>query len=371
MTTVIILLIVLFLAYSNGANDNFKGVATLFGSGTIDYKKALSWATVTTFLGAMLSIFLAEKLLKNFSGKGLIPDELLTNPSFAGAVALGAACTVFLATKIGMPISTTHALTGALAGSGIIAAGSKFNFVKLSEKFFFPLVFSPLLAVILAFLSYLVFTYYRKKLKVDKTSCVCATREKKVAFQMNTDLTINENTRIEIKSGHLDHCNNDYAGKLFGFSAQWLLNTLHFISAGIVSFSRGLNDTPKIAGILLLVSSINGGFTLTSIAIVMAIGGLFNAKKVANTMSNKITVMNDGQGFTANLSTALLVSTASIHGLPVSTTHVSVGSILGIGIANKNGNWKVIREVLLSWVLTLPVAAITAGIFYLLLNQIL
>ncbi|MFT6717480.1 MAG: PiT family inorganic phosphate transporter [Saprospiraceae bacterium] len=371
MTSAIILIIVLFLAYSNGANDNFKGVATLFGSGTINYKKALTWGTITTFSGAILSVFLAEKLLKNFSGKGLIPDELLTNPSFAGAVALGAACTVFLATKIGMPISTTHSLTGALAGSGIIAAGSSFNFMMLGEKFFVPLIMSPLLALVIALLSYVVFRFFRKKMKVEKTSCVCAIRENEVALQRTSNEISDSKSKLRIRTGHNNDCDAAYNGKIIGMSAQWLLNTLHYISAGVVSFSRGLNDTPKIAGILLLVGSINGGFTLPSIAIAMALGGILSAKKVAHTMSNKITKMNDGQGFTANLTTAVLVSTASIHGMPVSTTHVSVGSILGIGIANKKGNWKVIREVLLSWVLTLPVAAISAALFYVLLNKIL
>ena len=371
MAAFLVFIIVLFLAYSNGANDNFKGVATLFGSGTVDYKKALTWATITTFSGAMLSIFLAEKLLKNFSGKGLIPDDLLTNPSFAGAVALGAACTVFLATKIGMPISTTHALTGALAGSGILAAGGEFNFLKLSEKFFVPLLISPVLALVMAYLSYLSLSFVRKKLKVSKSSCLCASTQKQVVLQMSNSHAGAERNKIIISTGHSDQCDSIYGGKLFGVSAQWLLNTLHYLSAGVVSFSRGLNDTPKIAGILLLLGTVNGAFSLPSIAIVMVLGGILNAKKVAHTMSNNITKMNDGQGFTANLSTALLVSTASIHGMPVSTTHVSVGSILGIGIANKKGNWKVIREVLLSWVLTLPMAAGCAALFYLLLNQIL
>ena len=291
MTSTIILIIVLFLAFSNGANDNFKGVATLFGSGTVNYKKALSWATITTFSGAILSVFFAEKLLKNFSGKGLIPDDLLTNPSFAGAVALGAACTVFLATRIGMPISTTHSLTGALAGSGIIAAGSSFNFGKLLEKFFVPLIFSPLLALVIAFISYKAFRYFRLKLKVDKTSCLCAIEEKQVALQMSDNQTSTNSSKLRFKSGHLADCESAYSGKLLGVSAQWLLNTLHYISAGVVSFSRGLNDTPKIAGILLLVSSMNGGFTLPSIATAMALGGILNAKKVANTMSNKISII--------------------------------------------------------------------------------
>ncbi|MGH7947351.1 MAG: inorganic phosphate transporter, partial [Opitutaceae bacterium] len=65
---------VCFLAYSNGANDNFKGVASLFGSRTCSYRTAISWATVTTFAGSVAAVFLAEALLKKFSGKGLVPD---------------------------------------------------------------------------------------------------------------------------------------------------------------------------------------------------------------------------------------------------------------------------------------------------------
>src|SRR6185436_20174663 len=105
-----------FLAYSNGANDNFKGVASLFGSRTASYRAAISWATITTFAGSVAAIFLAEGLLKKFSGKGLVPDLLTGSPSFLLAVAIGAGATVILATLTGFPISTTHGLTGALVG---------------------------------------------------------------------------------------------------------------------------------------------------------------------------------------------------------------------------------------------------------------
>jgi len=101
----------------------------------------------------------------------------------------------------------------------------------------------------------------------------------------------------------------------------------------------------------------------------MAAGGLINAKKVANTISKKITPMNHGQGFTANLVTGFLVIVASRFGVPVSTTHVSVGSIFGIGTVTRQANTKVVSEIVLSWVLTLPIAAaLSAGVYYLLLN---
>jgi len=79
--------------------------------------------------------------------------------------------------------------------------------------------------------------------------------------------------------------------------------------------------------------------------------------------------MNSGQGFTANLVTGLLVTTASIHGLPVSTTHVSIGSIFGIGTVTKKADYKMIGKIILSWALTLPIAAIISGLIYFLLSQ--
>jgi PiT family inorganic phosphate transporter len=102
-------------------------------------------------------------LAKNFSGKGLVPDSFIQSPEFAISIALGSALTVFLATKIGMPISTTHSLVGALFGSGVVAAGSEFNFAKLISTFLFPLIASPLMAALVSLVSYLLFRKARKK----------------------------------------------------------------------------------------------------------------------------------------------------------------------------------------------------------------
>jgi PiT family inorganic phosphate transporter len=318
MILILLFLAACFLAYSNGANDNFKGVATLFGSGTTNYRKAITWATVTTFSGAIAAIFLATTLVKNFSGKGLVPDTLIQSPEFAISIALGAAITVFLATKIGMPISTTHSLVGALFGSGLVAVGMSFNFTKLGSTFLMPLIVSPLMAAVASFLAYLLLKRIRKLIK---------------------------------------------------FENRKVLDTAHFISAGVVSFARGLNDTPKIVGLLLVINALKIEYGMIAIAVAMAVGGLLNAKKVGEMISKKITPMNSGQGFTANLITGLLVTTASIHGLPVSTTHVSVGSIFGIGTATKKADIKVIRNILLSWLLTLPIAAICSALVYWLLLQ--
>jgi inorganic phosphate transporter, PiT family len=319
MLYIIIIISILFVAYTNGANDNFKGVATLFGTGTTDYKKAISWATITTAAGSIASIFLAAELVKNFSGKGLVPDDLIATPAFVVAVGLGAALTVFLATKIGMPVSTTHGLVGALTGVGLTAVGSAFNFEKLGKTFFLPLIVSPFLALAISVAVYYIF----KRLLEN----------------------INE-------------------------KSPKTLEILHFISAGIVSFARGLNDTPKIVALLLIVSWLDIKVAMLLVAVFIALGGWFNAAKIAETMSKKITTMSNEQGFSANLVTSLLVTTASYHGLPVSTTHVSVGSLFGIGLLTKTANVKTIRNILLSWVLTLPLAAIISGLVYLILTKI-
>lgn len=328
MILILLFIAAIFLAYSNGANDNFKGVATLFGSGTTSYKKAINWATITTFSGSIAAIFLAKELVKNFSGKGLVPNELIQTPIFAIAIALGAAITVFSATKIGMPISTTHSLVGALFGAGVMAVGSQFNFEKLSNTFLMPLIVSPLMAAILSLTAYLLFKFIRKQIP-----------------SLNTETPT-----------------------LLGISSPKVLDSLHYLSSGIVSFARGLNDTPKIVGLLLIINLFDIKWSMFSVAIIMAIGGLLNAKKVGETMSKKITKMNSGQGFTANMITGLLVTTASIHGLPVSTTHVSVGSLFGIGTVTKKADYKVISKIILSWVLTLPIAAIISAIIFKLLE---
>jgi inorganic phosphate transporter, PiT family len=95
------------------------------------------------------AVFLAEALLKTFSGSGLVPDAFVGAEAFLFAVALGAGTTVMLATLTGFPISTTHSLTGAILGSGLVAAGSQVNFSVLRQQFVFPLLLSPLLAVVI------------------------------------------------------------------------------------------------------------------------------------------------------------------------------------------------------------------------------
>lgn len=307
---ILIVIAVLIVAYANGANANFKGVASLFGSGTTSYRTAVNWAAVTTAAGCVAAMFFASSMLKAFSGKGLVPDALIAQPVFLLAVAGGAGLTGFLATRLGFPVSTTHMLTGALLGEGWIAGDV--NVAKLWEAFLKPLLFSPVIALISGAVLYLLLKALR--------------------------LAPDHRTRT--------------------------LDALHFLSAGAVCFARGLNDTPKMAALLLGVGWLQGSAGMILIAVAMALGGMISAKQVAETLAHKITGMNPGQGFAANLATALLVTTASLHGLPVSTTHVSVGALLGIGITTRQAKWRTVIPVLAAWVITLPCAALVAALLF-------
>lgn len=370
----LIILATLFVAYTNGANDNFKGAATLLGSGTIpDYQKALTWATVTTLAGSVTAFFFAEKLVRTFSGKGLVPDHLTASPEFLLAVACGAGATVLLATVTGMPVSTTHSLTGALAGAGLVAVGADLGFAALGRNFVAPLLFSPVCAVALTVVIYPLFRFCRRMTGVSKSTCICLDRKEIPVAGVNLvhgqAISVTQLQSLGIFVGETSQCQaramDRYSGQILGMAARDILNALHFLSAGLVSFARGLNDTPKIAALIVMTGALGLKFNIALVAVVMALGGLLSAKKVAQTMSYRITGMNHGQGFTANLVTALTVIFASNWGVPVSTTHVSCGALFGIGAVNGKARWTMIGIIMAAWVLTLPVAAgFSGGLYY-------
>ncbi|MBI4660210.1 MAG: inorganic phosphate transporter, partial [Verrucomicrobia bacterium] len=221
MLTAFIFLAVCFLAYSNGANDNFKGVASLFGSRTCGYRTAISWATITTLAGSVAAMFLAQALLRKFSGKGLVPDSLTASPEFVLAVGIGTGVTVILATLLGFPISTTHGLTGALVGAGLVAARGQVNFALLGQTFVLPLLFSPLLAVAVGAVLYLVFRYARLRLGVAKEMCVCAGVEEQIVSlpQPNGVLAAQSLPALSVAVDELATCTQRYTGVVIGINA--------------------------------------------------------------------------------------------------------------------------------------------------------
>jgi PiT family inorganic phosphate transporter len=368
MSVAVILIAVLCLAYANGANDNFKGVATLFGSGTVRYRGALLWATATTLCGSITAIWLAEKLLANFSGRGLVSDTLTVDSRYLAALALGAGLTVLLATRLGMPISTTHGLVGALIGAGW-AAGSAIDLNRLGGQFFLPLLVSPVVAVVLTVVVYSMFHATRRWLGVTETTCFCVgTETVEVVPVLSEAMALQRVELLTASVGTAVSCHKRYEGRLLGISVPLALDWLHYLSSGIVSFARGLNDTPKIAALLMVVPAFGIAGSIGLVAAAIACGGLIQARRVAETMSHRITPLTHGQGFTANLLTGLIVIGASPLGLPVSTTHVSCGAMFGIGTVSRQARWGVIGKIVAAWVTTLPAGAGLGAACYWLLH---
>ncbi len=318
MLMAVFFLAICFVAYTNGANANFKGVASLYGSGTATLRQALYWGTAMTFAGSIAAAFIAGGLAATFSGKGVVPDALVQSPIFVIAVAIGGALTSLLATRLGFPVSTTHALVGALIGAGLAGSGTEVRFAALGKSFLYPLFFSPALAMIVGAAVYWILR--------------------------PLGLAPDHRTKT--------------------------LDVLHYLSAGGASFARGLNDTPKIAALLMTSPGIDMRWGYLGLATMIAIGGLLDADRVAETLGKKVTDMNPGQGFAASITTATLVTTASFHSLPVSTTHVSVGSLLGIGATTGQAKWKKVGEILLAWVSTVPCGAVLGALAYWILQLV-
>ena len=360
----LLLLAVLFLAATNGANDNFKGVAALYGSGRAGYWTSLAWGSLTTLAGSLCSVFLAQALLRAFTGAGLVPAAVAAQLPFASAVAGGAAITVALAAWRGLPISTTHALVGAMSGVGLVAVGTAVRFSTLGHSFLLPLLASPVLAGVPA----LALAPLLRRLVARATvapACVC-----EAPLPLATpDSAMLRTAMPVVVSGTTAECEAAGARRVLRLDARGAVDGLLFLFGGAASFARGLNDTPKIAALLLPVAALDGGGAVLAVGAAMLVGGLLGARRVARTMSEKITRLDLGAALAASATTGLLVGTASFNGLPVSTTHVSVGALAGTGLAGGAGiDRKVIGGIVLSWLVTLPAGAAFGALIYLLLH---
>ena len=266
-----------------------------------------------------------------------------------------------LATMLGFPISTTHALTGALVGAAYVANAGTVDMSVLGQSFFLPLLTSPVLAVATAAPLYWLAHRFVGAAGLTKESCVCVDPAP-AATAMGAGAAIAQPNVMfapTITTGTIESCERQksYDGRLIGVSAQGLVDGLHYLSAFALCFARGLNDTPKIFALLFAASLMNVQVSLALIAAAVAIGGLLHSRKIAQKMGKEITPLNEGQAMMANLVAAAYVIGASKLGFPVSTTHVTVGAISGVGLVNGTARFGVIRNILLSWVLTLPMAA--------------
>ncbi len=346
------------LAFANGANDVSKGIATLAGSGVADARRAIRWGTIWTLAGALSGLCLGSNLIATFSKDIYAGDPALSAPA-ALAVAFAPSLWVLLATRFGWPVSTTHALTGGLLGTGILAFGWQgINWGNALAKIVVPLAASPFVSIGLAFV---LFPVLRSVMAVVENHCLCLTPfpqiVPKIASHGNETAAATAGAVTLPVLGSMEECRTAVTG--------WSLkrDQVHWLTSALVSFSRGLNDTPKLIAVvlplLLLAQSKFNGWLFLVAALAMGLGSWAAGRKVTDLLGFRVTPMDHDQGFSANFVTALLVIFATRFGLPVSTTHVSASAIMGVGLAGKRSlDVKVVSEMLLAWLVTVPVSAL-------------
>ncbi|MGH9711826.1 MAG: inorganic phosphate transporter [Candidatus Acidiferrales bacterium] len=360
------------VAYFNGANDVSKGIATLVGSGVTNYRGAILWGTICTGLGGLSGAVMANAMVQTF-GKGLLANG--TIPTFTAALAtiFGASTCVAIATRTGLPISTTHAIVGSVAGVAAFAYGLHgINWSSLVNKIALPLLLSPVLALAFTSIAIRVLRSLHRHFPGD-TDCACATLElNPVLTGMAMDGSASAGLSLPsfgVRVATTEECATDRTTFL-GINAHHL----HWFTSGATSFARGMNDAPKMVAIVLAAAMLHGRFQFRPAAFVfvtlgMVAGSWLAGKRVTRVLAEKITPMDHWEGFLANAVTAALVMPSAALGLPMSTTHVSSGSIMGIGLQKRTQvNWRTVRDMLLAWVVTLPLAGLFGILIYLVLR---
>ncbi|MEU5948045.1 inorganic phosphate transporter [Micromonospora sp. NPDC047465] len=336
------------LAAANGANDVSKGVATLAGAGVAAYRTAIVWGTVTTLVGALLSIQLGRNMGSLFS-KGIVD----ANPTaaFALAVLLGTTSWVGLASLLRLPVSTTHAIVGSLVGAGLVLAPSAVQWQGVARKVVLPL----LLSIVVAYTISVVLGLIAKRLlgRDDQRS----------------QSTVHEPVPVGSggASAALKAMPTVATPARKRITQDRVISLLHWASSGATSCARGLNDTPKIAaigGFALLPA----GYSATEISLIvaaaMAVGSLAGVR-VARRLGSNVLKMSHTEGFTANLTTAGLVGAGALLAWPMSTTQVSTGAIVGAAGGQLNRlSGRTLRDFAIAWLITPVFGAVVAAAAY-------
>jgi PiT family inorganic phosphate transporter len=327
-------------------------------------------------IGAGVAAFVASAMIKTFA-HSVVQNGTVIGPTVALAVLIGAMTWILFASRTGLPVSTTHALTGAMVGTGLVAfAEDGLIWSAIGKKIALPLLLSPFLALTL---SLLIHPAIRTLARKWDGTCLCVMPASRAVVAIDS----HGGTRTLFQTASFSQPIMAVPSQCDRAGLQGLvmgLDTIHWISSGLASFARGTNDAPKIVAILFIGSSAvtwpstsSQLFTFGGIAIAMGIGSYLGGLRVTEVLAEKVTKMNHAEGLSANLTTSTLVLASGSLGLPVSTTHISSSAIIGIGLlkGRQGVRWKTVRDMVLAWIVTLPASALLAAIAYLLLTRVL
>jgi len=400
----------LFMAWGIGANDVANAMATSVGSRALTIKQAVLIAAVFEFAGAFLAGGQVTKTIR----KGIVDADLLAaSPELLiyGMLAslLAAGVWLLIASKNGWPVSTTHSIVGALVGFAMVGIGM--DAVKWGKVAYIVAswVVSPLLA---GFISYTLFRsvqnlilntddpFNRAKKYVPYYMFLVGFIIALVTFlkglkHIGLENSILENYAYALLVGTGLMLAGKYfvsrikldpsADKDFHYAnVERVFGVLMIVTACAMAFAHGSNDVANAIGPVAAVVSIvnSGGEVAAKSALpvwVLMLGGMgivlglvMYGKRVIATVGNSITELTPSRGFAATLAAAATVVLASGTGLPISTTHTLVGAVLGVGLARgmEALNLTVVRNIFMSWIVTLPAGGLLSILFFFTLKGI-
>lgn len=399
----------LLMAFGIGANDVSNAMGTSVGSGTITAKQAIFIAMVFEFAGAYLAGGEVTETIKSGIINPMLfvdtPDTLVLGMMSA---LLAAGLWLFIASKMGWPVSTTHSIIGAIVGFACVTVGSHAVEWGQIRNIVGSWFITPVIAGII---SYSIFVSTQKlifdtedPLKNAKRfgpyymgltafilSFVTLTKGLK---HVGLSLTTHENLLISLSIAIVaiivcyfyfrsEAFKNRVQGGAFG-GVEKVFSILMLMTACSMAFAHGSNDVANAIGPLSAVVSIiehNGEIVaktqfvwwiLPLGAFGIVLGMAVMGYRVMGTIGTGITDLTPSRGFSAEFACAITVVIASGTGLPISTTQTLVGAVLGVGFARGIAalNLNVIRNIVASWIVTLPAGAIGAIIIYFILNAI-
>lgn len=411
-TIFIILAIVfgLYMTWGVGANDLANAMGTSVGAGAVTMKQAICIAMVFEFLGAVLAGGHVTETIR----KGIIdPTPIIDRPEVLvyGMLAslLASAIWLMVASAKGWPVSTTHSIVGAIVGFAVVAIGPEAVKWQSLGTVVASWIVSPLIGGTIAFL--LVIS--TRKLILDTDQPLRNAKRYAPAYIFLVGFTISLVTLFKgLEHLHLSLSpvqsfaaaamvglltaligwslirkikDDPGANRTFAFaSVEKVFTPMMLFTACSMAFAHGSNDVANGIGPLAAVYSIvtSGGEVLQKSAIplwILLLGGfgiilglITLGFQVMQTIGKRITELTPSRGFCAELAAAITVVIASRTGLPISTTHVLVGAVLGVGLARGIGalDLRVVLNIVISWLVTLPAGAIMAMFFYFTLKGI-
>jgi len=386
---IIAVLVGLYMAWNIGANDVANSMASAVGAKAITMKQAIIIAGILNFLGA---VFVGCHVTETVR-KGIVDPSSLYSPDIVvyGALSalLAASLWITIATWKELPVSTTHSIVGGLLGFGLVAGGA-INWIKVGE-ITAAWILSPLLGCALAFVvfSILHHTIFNSKHPIKRCRIVApifiglAFFTIALSFLFKTrlgeTLKISEGTAI-FYSGTISilamiGCyfliSKFYSNTFDVKNVESVFKWAQVFTSCYVAFSQGANDVANAIGPVATIYTITKTNEISSSVEVpfflLVIGGFGIVLgistwgyKVIDTVGRKITELTNTRGFTIEFSAATIVLIASKMGLPVSTTHAVVGSVVGVGLARglKAIDLRVIKNIVISWAITIPSAAL-------------